>query len=279
MSFWCSKWLQNLNLLRHVLYFWKKQCSLCFYFCLRSVGNAADGIDKNKLAIWQLDCELDDFNWGLCDRWFESEQLSGPHSMSKSLLYIQQPCRSKESHSAEQLDLSLGKFLTCFLFFSRLGTSKDVPKIITKEHFFSKFKSQLITVGGKVIRSSSQRQTHQTSSLQALSGFISLSSPLSQHVMTLSRTDCSPFIDDKSWLWNIEPTNIIWLTISWSLAELLWLTGTTAWIWLNSRNDRVGDRAGEILPSVITASMLGLCPSLLLYVSEGGYSTPTMPEW
>lgn len=43
-----------------------------------------------------------------------------------------------------------------------------------------------------MIRSSSQRRAHQTSSLQALSGFISISSPLSQPVMTLSRLDCPP---------------------------------------------------------------------------------------
>lgn len=102
--------------------------------------------------------------------------------------------------------------------------SKDFHKIITKEHFYSNSKSQLIIVRWKVIRSSSQRRAHQTRSLQASSGFISVSSALSRPVMTSSRLDCSPLRG----LWNIEPRNIIWSTISWPPAELLRLTVMTA---------------------------------------------------
>lgn len=116
---------------------------------------------------------------------------------------------------------------------------------MTEEHFSSNSNSQLITVRWKVIRSSSQRRAHQTSSLQALSGFISISSPLSRPVMTLSRLDCYPLTDSRSGLWNIESRNIIRLTISWSPGELLCLTVMTVWMWLNCHNDSAGDGAGS----------------------------------
>lgn len=161
-----------------------------------------------------------------------------------------------------------------FLLPRDIAVVKDVSKIITMEHFSPNSRSLLITAGWKVIRLPPQRRAHQTSSLQALSGFIRICSPLSQAVMTLSRRDCSPLGDGESWLWNIEPRNIIWLTISWSPAELLCLTMMTAWMWLSCHNDRAGDRAQSQKPGMRkwnTASRyhcqrvgrVALCPSVL----------------
>lgn len=117
--------------------------------------------------------------------------------------------------------------ISVFLEPQDTNISKDFHKIITKEHFYSNSKSQLIIVGWKVIRSSSQRRAHQTRSLQASSGFISVSFALSRPVMTSSRLDCSPLRGGDRGLWNIEPRNIIWSTISWPPAELLRLTVMT----------------------------------------------------
>lgn len=117
--------------------------------------------------------------------------------------------------------------ISLFLQPQDTNISKDFHKIITKEHFYSNSKSQLIIVRWKVIRSSSQRRAHQTRSLQASSGFISVSSALSRPAMTSSRLDCSPLRGGNRGLWNIEPRNIIWSTISLPPAELIRLTVMT----------------------------------------------------
>lgn len=128
---------------------------------------------------------------------------------------------------------------------SLFPASEDKCKDHNQGAFSSNAMRQLITVGWKVIRSSTQWRVHQTSSLQALSRFISISSPLSQAVMTLSRHNCSPLRDGRGWLWNIEPRNIIWLTIPWSPAEPFCLNVMTVWMGLNCHSDRVGDWAGS----------------------------------
>lgn len=152
--------------------------------------------------------------------------------------------------------------ISLFLSPRDTAVSKDVPKITTEEHFSSNSKSQLIAVGWKVIRSSSQRRAHQTSSLQALSGFISLSSPLSRPVMTLSRRDGSPLRADCEIL---SPE----ISSDWPSPGLH--LSCSAWARLKCHNDRAGWWSwGNITFSYHCQHVGGvaLCPSLLLYPSE-----------
>lgn len=246
------------------------------------MGNHAEGIEKRNWrfnswtvgwmiwlgALWQM----------IQIRKFKGAALNVKEFTLHSFIsHSQEQHHSSEKSQRQTIGSSHRRVLKWFLFFSSLGrsVSKDVSKIITKEHFSSYSRSQLITVRWKVIRLSSQRRAHQTSSLQALSGFISISSPLSQAVMTLSRRDCSPLRDGKRWLWNIEPRNIIWLTMSWSPAKLFCLTVMTVWTWLNCHNDRAGSQKLGVEKWNFTSCYLwqhvggvALCPSLLLYLNE-----------
>lgn len=90
------------------------------------MGDASERIDKKKkkLAIWQLDCELDDLTAGSATDDTNQKNLRGPRSASESLHYIHlflahhNSLAALRRHGAEQLDL----VATQFLFFSRLGT-------------------------------------------------------------------------------------------------------------------------------------------------------------
>ena len=138
------------------------------------------------------------------------------------------------------------------------------PKIINQGAFFFQFRGPVNYSRMKGDQNVfPQASFSSKSSLQALSGFISVSFLLSQPVMTLSRRDRSPLRGGTSWLWYIKATNIVWLTISCSPAALFWLT---VWMWLNCQDDRVGDSAGEILPPVIMTDRL---PFSLSVLSEG----------
>lgn len=88
----------------------KKLCSLSFYFVFLC-GQCFRENRQKKMAIWQLDCELDDLTAGSVTDDTNQKNLRGPRSASKSLHHIHlflthhNSLAALRSHGAEQLDL------------------------------------------------------------------------------------------------------------------------------------------------------------------------------
>lgn len=145
------------------------------------------------------------------------------------------PPHSSEESQCWTIGPSHSKAVVLCLSPRDVAVSKDVPRITATENLSSNSESRLITAGWKVIGSSSQRRAPRTSSPQALSGFISLSSPLSQPGMTLSRRERRPLRDGveltvKYWAHEYHPIDHLLVSSRVVLPDL------------NCHNDRGGDK-------------------------------------